>query len=240
MEPGPSPTRSSWCPGLDGQAGDRRAGPRAGPVGVARRGRGQAGREHDGGPDRPDRLDPLRRPAGQLQLAETRETGGQLAEAADLYKKAAGEAAGKPFVLQTALYREAAALGRPGARRARADQGRQGSAAPVRPTYPNSRHIIPAREDLARLQLSTGDFAAAEATIAELAKLPKAGDRAAVLRAKLLAKQGSHDEAVSELDRLIATLPDRSVRQREARLAKAESLVGHEEVQGGRGPGPRR
>lgn len=45
-----------------------------------------------------------------LQLAETRETAGQLAEAADLYKKAAGEAAEKPFVLQMALYREAAVL----------------------------------------------------------------------------------------------------------------------------------
>ena len=37
---------------------------------------------------------------------------------------------------------------------------------------------------------------------------------------------GSHDEAISELDRLIAAFPERSVQQREARLAKAESLVG--------------
>ena len=37
-----------------------------------------------------------------MQLAETREAAGQLAEAAELYKKAAGEAADKPFVLQAA------------------------------------------------------------------------------------------------------------------------------------------
>src|SRR5262249_13710381 len=92
--------------------------------------------------------------------------------------------------------------------------------------YPTSRHIIPAREALARLQLATSDFTAAEATISELAKLPKAGERAAVLRARVLTKQGRYDEAISELDRLIASLPDRSTAQREARLAKAESLVG--------------
>ena len=84
-------------------------------------------------------------------------------------------------------------------------------------TYPTGRHIIPAREDLARIQLSTGDFTGAEATIAELAKLPKAGDRAAVLHARVLARQGHHDEAVSELDRLIATFPDKSTPQRARR-----------------------
>ena len=45
-----------------------------------------------------------------LQLAESRESAGQLAEAAELFKKAAGEAADKPYVMQTALYREASAL----------------------------------------------------------------------------------------------------------------------------------
>jgi tetratricopeptide (TPR) repeat protein len=161
-----------------------------------------------------------------LQLAETRESAGQLAEAAELYKKAAGEAAGKPFVLQAALYREAAALTELALIEPQRTKDAKDRLLRFIRTYPSSRHIIAAREDLARLQVSTGDLKAAEATIAELAKLPKAAQRAAVLRAKLLARQGSHAEAISELDRLISTLPDRSAEQREARLAKAESLVG--------------
>jgi TolA-binding protein len=161
-----------------------------------------------------------------LQLAETRETAGQLAEAAELFKKAAGEAADRPYVRQMALYREAAALA--DLAFVEPDKTKDARDRLLRfvQTYPSSRHIIPAREDLARLQLNSGDFAGAEATIAELARLPKAADRAGVLRAKVLARQGRHDEAISELDRLIATFPDRSVGQREARLAKAESLVG--------------
>ena len=161
-----------------------------------------------------------------LQLAETRETAGQLAEAADLFKKAAGEAAEKPFVLQMALYREAAALADLALVEPERVKDAKDRLLSFVKAYPTSRHIIPAREDLARIQLSTGDFTGAEATIAELAKLPKAGDRAAVLHARVLAKQGRHDEAVSELDRLIAAFPDRSTPQREARLAKGESLVG--------------
>src|SRR5262249_23660554 len=148
-----------------------------------------------------------------IQLAETREAAGQLAEAAELYKKAAGEAADKPFVLQMALYREAAAL----TDLALADPERAKDAR-ARLTrfvqrYPNSRHIVSAREDLAKLQVNAGDFSAAEANIAELARLPGATQRAAVLRARLLARRGSHAEAVSELDRLIAALPDRSVQR---------------------------
>jgi TolA-binding protein len=166
-----------------------------------------------------------------LQLAETREAAGQLSEAADLFKKAAGEASDRPFVVQTALFREAAALTdlaliEPD----RLKDARDKLLRFVR-TYPNSRHIIPAREDLARLQLNAGDFKAAEATIAELARLPKAAERAAVLHARVLTRQGSYAEAISELDRLIANFPDRSARKREARLAKAEGLVGQKKYQ---------
>ncbi len=161
-----------------------------------------------------------------LQLAETREAAGQLAEAAALFKKAAGEAGDKPYVTQTAQYREAAALADLAlVEPERARDARDHLARFVR-DHPTSRHIIPAREDLARLQLNMGDYTGAEATIAALARLPRAAERAGVLRAKVLAKQGKHDEAVAELDRLIATFPDRSAGQREARLAKAESLAG--------------
>ncbi len=161
-----------------------------------------------------------------LQLAETREAANQLAEAAELFRKAAGEAADKPYVRQMALYREASALA--DLALVEPDRTKEAKDRLLRfvQAYPSSRHIIPAREDLARLQLNTADFVGAAATIAELAKLPKAADRAGVLRAMVLAKQGRHDEAISELDRLIATFPDRSTGQREARLAKAESLVG--------------
>ena len=160
-----------------------------------------------------------------MQLAETREAAGQLAEAAELYKKAAGEAADKPFVLQAALYREAAALTDLALVEPERIKDARDKLTRFVQAYPTGRHILSAREDLARLQVIAGDFKAAEANIAELARLPGAAERAAVLRAKLLARRGSHDEAISELDRLIAAFPDRSVQQREARLAKAESLV---------------
>ena len=72
---------------------------------------------------------------------------------------------------------------------------------------------------------ASGDFAGAEAAIAELAKLPKGADSAAVLRTKILAKQSKHDEAIVELDKLIAGYPKGSERQRAALLAKAENLA---------------
>ena len=49
--------------------------------------------------------------SASFQLAEARESTGQLAEAAELFKKAATEAAGRPFPQQAALFREAQALG---------------------------------------------------------------------------------------------------------------------------------
>ncbi len=161
-----------------------------------------------------------------LQLAESRETAGQLAEAAELYRKAAGEAADKPYVMQTALYREASVLADMALVEPERTKEAKDRLLRFVQAHPSSRHIISAREDLARLQANSNDFAGAEATIAELSKLPKTADRASVLRAKVLAKRGRHDEAVAELDRLIAKFPDRSTGQRRARLAKAESLVG--------------
>jgi TolA-binding protein len=161
-----------------------------------------------------------------LQLAETREAAGQLLEAAELFKKAAGEAADKPLIMQSALYQEASVLS--DLALVEPERAKEAKERLVRfvQAYPTSRYITFAREDLARLQLNTKDFKAAEETIAELAKLPKTAERAAVLRAKLLAKQGNHADALSELDRLIAALPDRAPQQRDARLAKAESLAG--------------
>src|SRR5262249_37308545 len=89
-----------------------------------------------------------------------------------------------------------------------------------------SRHLAAAREALARLQLATEDFSGAEATIAELAKLPRGGERAVVLGTKVLARQGKHAEAIAELDRLIAGSPKGSDRQRAPILAKPAALAG--------------
>jgi hypothetical protein len=121
----------------------------------------------------------LRRP-----LAAPRENAGQRAEAAELFKRAADEATNKPLVALMALYCEASALT---------------NLAPIEPdrvkeakdrllrfvqTYPSGRHIIAAHEDLARLQLNSGDYAGAGATIAELTKPPGASHRAVVLHAR--------------------------------------------------------
>jgi tetratricopeptide (TPR) repeat protein len=161
-----------------------------------------------------------------LALAESRAAAGQLAEAAELYKKAAAEAAGKPLIAQAAQFHQAKAL----ADLALADPGRAAEAIGLLESfahsYPTSRHLAAALEGLARLQVQKGEFAQVERTIAELAKLPRCGDRAAVLRARAFARQDDHARAIAELDRLIAGAPDGSARKREARLAKAESLAG--------------
>ena len=49
--------------------------------------------------------------SANFQLGEAREAAGQLAEAADYFKKAAADASGRPFPQQAALFREAHALG---------------------------------------------------------------------------------------------------------------------------------
>lgn len=160
-----------------------------------------------------------------FQLAEARESSGQLAEAAELFKKAATESAGKPFPLQAAQFREAQvltelALVEPD----RVKEAKDKLAAFLR-AYPASRHIAGARDCQARLQLHSGDFAGAEAAIAELAKLPRGAERAAVLRTRILGKQGKHAAAITQLDKLIAGYPKGSERQRAALLAKAENLA---------------
>jgi tetratricopeptide (TPR) repeat protein len=161
-----------------------------------------------------------------FQLAESRESAGQLAEAAELFKKAAGETAGRPYPQQTALFREAEALGELALVEPERTNAARDKLTQFLRSYPSSRHLAAAREALARLQLASGDFPGAEASIAELAKLPRGGERAVVLRTKALARQGKHAEAVAELDRLIAGSPKGSDRQRAAMLAKAESLAG--------------
>jgi tetratricopeptide (TPR) repeat protein len=164
--------------------------------------------------------------SANFQLAEARESSGQLSEAADLFKKAATESAGKPYPLQAALFREAEVL----AELAMVEPDRVKDAKDkltrFLQSYPTSRHLAAARAAQARLQLHAGDFAAALATIAELDKLPRGAERAAVLRTRILAKQGKFDDAIGQLDKLIAGYPKNSPQQRAALFAKAENLAG--------------
>lgn len=157
--------------------------------------------------------------------AESRENAGALAEAADLYEKAAGEARSRPLIAQAASFQRARIL----ADLAMADPARRGDAIAnlegFLKSYPEGRHSVPALESLARLQLQAQDFAAVDATVARLAKLPGSTDRAAVLTARIAAARGQHDEAVAALDRIIAAAAEGSARKREAQLAKAESLA---------------
>lgn len=160
-----------------------------------------------------------------MALAESRENAGALAEAADLYKKAVGEASGSPFAIQAATYHQANAM----AELALADPSKTGEAVSLLEAfvkaYPTGRHIVSALDNLARLQLNKGDYAGVEKTVAEMEKQPQSSDRAAVLRAKISAKKGEHDKAITSLDTLIKNAPEGSQRLREAKLAKAESLA---------------
>ena len=159
-------------------------------------------------------------------LAESSEGGGQLEKAAELYKKAASESEGKPFIEQAAKFKQASVT----TDLALADPTKAGEAVALLDTFvkanPNTRHTPAALEKLARLQLQKGDYAQVEKTIALMEKFPRGADRAGVLRAKVSAKKGDYAESITELDKLIKASPDGSPRQREAKLAKAESLAG--------------
>ena len=159
-------------------------------------------------------------------LAQSKESAGLLAEAAVLYKQTAAEVSGKPYIAQAAQFHQANAL----AQLALSDPSRASEAVTLLESFatahPNSRHIVPALDSLARLELQKGDYAAVEKTIARMEKQPQSTDRAAVLKAKVFAKQGNHDKAITELDQLIRNFPEGSVRRREAQLARAESLAG--------------
>jgi tetratricopeptide (TPR) repeat protein len=158
-------------------------------------------------------------------LAEARESAGQLAEAAELFKKAAADSAAKPYPLQAALFREAEVLTDLAAIEPDRIKEAKDKLTKFTRDYTNTRHTLAARACLVRIQLASGDFPAAEAAITELARLPKGAERAAVLRTKLLAGQNKHKEAIIELDKLIAASPKGSERLRAAQLAKAESLA---------------
>lgn len=161
----------------------------------------------------------------KMTQAESRENAGALGEAAELYKQSAVEAAAKPLIVQFAQFSQARLI----ADLALADPARVNDAITLLETFTKangtSRHIIPSLELLARLQLVKGSTDATGKTIDALAKYPIAADRAAVLRARVLAKKGDHAAAITEFEKLIASASDGSAKKREGQLARAESLA---------------
>ena len=160
-----------------------------------------------------------------MARAESRENAGALGEAAELYRQSAVEAAAKPFIVTYAQFSQARLI----ADVALADPAKVNEAMTLLDGFtkanPSSRHIIPALELLTRLQLVKGNAEAAAKTIDALAKFAPAADRAAVLRARVLAKKGDHDAAISEFDKLISGAAEGSAKKREGQLARAESLA---------------
>jgi tetratricopeptide (TPR) repeat protein len=161
-----------------------------------------------------------------LTLAETRETSGALGEAAEQYQKAASEAAGKDLIVRDAQFGRARVL----AQLAEGDPGRAGAAIEALEAFVkangSSRQLAPALETLARLYLQKGDYDKAAGALANLAKIPWAADRSAVLQARVLSRRGQYDQAIAALDKMLAGAPKDSAKAREAQLAKAESLAG--------------
>ena len=160
-----------------------------------------------------------------LEQARDKEGLGALAEAIELYKKAAADAATKPFIAEDAAFGQARAT----AELAQSEPGKVAEAVSLLDAFTrahkNGRHIGPALEALARLQIALEKYTDADATLASIAKLPGGDDRAASLRIKLLTRRGKTGEAISEIDKIIAANPDGSARKRDATLAKAEALA---------------
>lgn len=159
-------------------------------------------------------------------LAQARENAGMLTEAADRYKTALTEAAGKPFIAEAARFARAriladAALADP----ARADAAIAELDAAIK-AHPNSRHLGPALIQLIRLELQKGDTAKAQSALNDLkSKVPWAATSAAVLEARLLSRAGKNDQAIAKLDQLAKGAEKGSPQAREALLAKSEALV---------------
>lgn len=162
---------------------------------------------------------------GTFDLASARESAGNLAEAADLYKRAAAESETKPLIAADALFNQARVTADLGL----TDPSKADAAIALLTgflkTYASSRHVVPALESLAKLQMQKGNFDAVGPTLDQLARIPGTADRAAVLRARVASKKGDHAAAISELDQMIASAPEGSAKRRDAQLAKAESLV---------------
>jgi tetratricopeptide (TPR) repeat protein len=160
-----------------------------------------------------------------LENARAKEAQNALAEAADLYKKAASEASTKPFIAEDAAFGQVRVITELALIEPNRTNEAIGLLETFSRTYKNGRHIGPALESLAKLQLAKENFSGLEQTLSQLAKLPGGDDRASLYRIKILTRKGSFDQAVVELDKVIAASPEGSARRRDAQIAKAEGLV---------------
>lgn len=159
-------------------------------------------------------------------LARSRENVGSLTEAVELYAKAVGEAQGKELLQRAAAYQRAAVMTDLGLADPAAAPAALKALDEFLKANPNSRQVGPTLESLVRLSLQQDDTARAEAAVNDLAaKVPAYKDRAAVLQARVRVKKGETDQAIADLDRLLAAAPEGSVQAREALLARAEALV---------------
>ncbi|OJW18695.1 MAG: hypothetical protein BGO49_23510 [Planctomycetales bacterium 71-10] len=160
-----------------------------------------------------------------MQLGQTNADAGRAAEAIAQYQKAATEAGGKPFVVEAAKFGEARLTAEASLTEPERVKDAVAKLNAFLQAYPKGRHVVAARDALARVQLHAQDFKGAEANIAELAKLSPGADRAAVLKARLLVKTGDAQAAAADLDRLVAAAPEGSPKQVELKLVKAEALI---------------
>ena len=134
-------------------------------------------------------------------LAESRESANQLSEAADLYKKAAAEASGKPFVEQAAQFRQAPARGRAGDGRS-GTRGRGRRRCSTRWSRPTRRAGTSSPRSTAwHASSSTRGTTRRSRRRSPRWAQPQSADRAAVLRAKVFDKKGEHDKAIAEYDK---------------------------------------
>jgi tetratricopeptide (TPR) repeat protein len=158
-------------------------------------------------------------------LAETRLASGDLAGAAEQYKKAVSDSGGKPLLVQAASFGQAHAL----TELAMSSPHRANEAIAQLEAFlkahAKTRHRGPALEDLARLYLQKGDADGASKAIDELETIPWESDHATVMKTRVLAKKGKNDEAIQALDKIIAGAAKGSTRSIEAKLARAESLA---------------
>jgi hypothetical protein len=160
-----------------------------------------------------------------LESARTKEANNALAEAADLYKKAATEAATRPFIAEDAAFGQVRVISELALVEPSRTTEAIGLLESFTRTYKNGRHIGPALESLAKLQLAKENYTGLEQTLTQLAKLPGGDDRASSFRIKILTRKGSLDQAIVELDKAIGASAEGSTRRRDAQIAKAEALV---------------
>ncbi|WP_435006372.1 tetratricopeptide repeat protein [Tundrisphaera lichenicola] len=160
-----------------------------------------------------------------LDQAQAKESANALSEAADLYKKAESEAIGKPFIAEDSAFGQVRILVEQASNDASKVAEATSALEAFSRTYRNGRHMGLALESLAKLQISREDYSGVEATLKELTNLPKGNDRAALFRIKILTRKGQLDQAISELDKVIASSPQGSAKRRDAQLNKAETLL---------------